>query len=208
VSCSVSSHSIPIHFLFISYSFSFIFLHFRSSFHSFLFSVCSLVLDSCVLILVPSGLLSYASVFIHVMCPSSRPFHMPFVHDCYVIASLFWTCTPSHFTLHVFLVVLFDSLFRQLYSLLVPPVWDQSECALFFQSLVPLLPFTWSLLLQAHSSFRGVAQVLSCCNSPMNKIFLCSPRSLDPRLSDLSARLSNSLNEVSVSYRMPGTPLP
>ena len=35
-------------------------------------------------------------------------------------------------------------------------------------------PFTQSLLLQAHSSFQGVAQVLSCHNSPKNKIFLCS----------------------------------
>ena len=35
-------------------------------------------------------------------------------------------------------------------------------------------PFTWSSLLQAHSSFWGVAQVFSCCNLPNNKIFLHS----------------------------------
>jgi len=195
LSCPVSSHSIP-------YSFSFIFIHFRSSFHSFLFSIHSLVSDSYVLVLVPSRLLSYTSVLVHVMHPSSRPFHMSFVHDRYIVASLFWTCTLLVLHFCDFPVVLFNSLFRQPYSLLVPPVGDQSECALFFQSLIPpipFLPFTQSSLLQPHSSFWGVAWILGCRNSPTNKIFLCSPRSLD-------SGLSNSLNEVSVSNSIPNCP--
>ena len=84
---------------FIPYSFSFIFIRFRSSLHSFLFSVRSPVSDSYVLVLVPSGLSSYVSVLIHVMRPSPGPFRMPFVRDRYIVASLFRICTPSRFTL-------------------------------------------------------------------------------------------------------------
>jgi len=157
-----------------SHLFPFIPIHFHSSFYSFLFPICSLVSDSYILILVPSGLSFYTLALVHVMCPSSRPFRISLVCDCYVVASLFRLCTLLVLHSCVFPVVLFDSLFRQLYSLLVPLVWDQLECAPFFQSLVPPFPFTWSSLLQVHSSFWGVAQVLGCHNSPKNKIFLCS----------------------------------
>jgi len=153
---------VPCHFILFPYSFSFILIHFRSSFHSFLFSVRSPVSDSYVLVLVPSGLSSYVSVLVHVMRPSSRPLRMPFVRDRYVVASLFRICTPSRLHFRVFPVALLDSLFRQLYSLLVPPVWDQSERAPFFQSLVPLFPST-----SLHPEFAPSSSLLlpGCCSS-------------------------------------------
>jgi len=157
-----------------SHLFPFIPIHFHSSFYSFPFPICFLVMDSYALVLVPSGLLFYALALVHVMCPSSRPFHISLVHNHYIVASLFQLCTLLVLYFRIFLVILFDSLFRQLYSLLVPLVWDQLEHAPFFQSLIPPFPFTWSSLCQACSSFQGVAQVLSCRNSPKNKIFLRS----------------------------------
>jgi len=129
---------VPCHFILFSYSFP---IHFRSSFHSFLFSVHSLVLDSYALVPIPSGLLFYASVLVHAPSPSSRPFHISFVRDRYVVASLFQICTTSCFTLPCLFGCPFQFSIRQLYSLLVPLVWDQLEHALFFQSLVPPFPF-------------------------------------------------------------------
>jgi len=94
MSMSQLSHSMSFHSIVL-----FIFIHLCSSFHLFLFSVHSPVSDSCTSSLVPPGLLSYTLVLVHVMCPSSRPFCIPFIRDHYVVASLFQICTPSCFTL-------------------------------------------------------------------------------------------------------------
>ena len=146
------SHSVSLHL--------FILIHFRSSFYSFLFPIRFPVMDSYALILVPSGLLFYASALVYVMCPSSRPFRISLVRNHYVVASLFQLCTLLVLYFRIFLVVLFDSLFRQLYSLLVSPVWDQLERAPFFQSLVPPFPF--------HPEFAPSSSLLlpGCCSSP------------------------------------------
>jgi len=145
----------PIH----SHLFPFIPIHFRSSFYSFPFPVCFPVTDSYALVLVPSGLSFCASALVHIMCPSSRPFHISLVRDCYVVASLFRLCTLLVLCFRIFPVVLFDSLFRQLYSLLVPLVWDQLEHAPFFQSLIPPFPF--------HLEFAPSSSLLlpGCCSS-------------------------------------------
>jgi len=116
-------------------------IHFHSSFYSFPFPIRFLVTDSYTLILVPSRLLFYALALLHVMCPSSRPFRISLVCDRYVVASLFRLHTLLILYFCIFPVVLFDSLFRQLYLLLVSLVWDQLEHAPFFQSLVPPFPF-------------------------------------------------------------------
>jgi len=76
------------------------------------------------------------------MCPSSRLFRISLVRDRYVVASLFRLCTLLVLYFCIFPVVLFNSLFRQLYLLLVSLVWDQLERAPFFQSLIP--PFSLS----------------------------------------------------------------
>jgi len=157
-----------------SHLFPFIPIHFHSSFYSFLFPIRFPVTDSYTLILVPSGLSFYASALVHIMCPSSRPFRISLVHDRYIVASLFRLCTPLVLYFCIFPVVLFNSLFRQLYSLLVSLVWDNLNMPCSSNLLFLHFPFTQSLLLQAHSSFQGVAQVFSCRNSPKNKIFLCS----------------------------------
>jgi len=143
-----------------SHLFPFILIHFRSSFYSFLFPICFPVTDSYTLILVPSGLSFYASALVYIMCPSSRPFRISLVHNRYVVASLFWLCTLLVLYFRIFPVVLFDSLFRQLYSLLVSPVWDQLERAPFFQSLIPPFPF--------HLEFAPSSSLLlpGCCSSP------------------------------------------
>ena len=143
-----------------SHLFPFISIHFRSSFYSFPFPVRFLVTDSYALILILSGLSFYALALVHIMCPSSRPFRIPLVHDHYIVASLFQLCTLLVLYFHIFLVVLFNSLFRQLYSLLVPLVWDQLECAPFFQSLVPPFPF--------HPEFAPSSSLLlpGCCSNP------------------------------------------
>jgi len=142
-----------------SHLFPFILIYFHSSFYLFPFPVCFPVTDSYALILIPSRLLFYALVLVHVMCPSSRPFHISLVRDRYVVASLFWLCTLLVLYFRIFLVVLFDSLFRQLYSLLVSLVWDQLERAPFFQSLVPPFPF--------HLEFAPSSSLLlpGCCSS-------------------------------------------
>jgi len=142
-----------------SHLFPFIPIHFRSSFYSFPFPVRFPVMDSYALVLVPSGLSFYALALVHVMCPSSRPFRISLVHDRYVVASLFQLCTLLVLYFCIFPVVLFDSLFRQLYSLLVPLVWDQLERAPFFQSLIPPFPF--------HPEFAPSSSLLlpGCCSS-------------------------------------------
>jgi len=142
-----------------SHLFPFIPIHFHSSFYSFPFPVRFPVTDSYALILVPSGLSFYTLALVYVMCPSSRPFCISLVRDCYVVASLFWLCTLLVLYFHIFPVVLFDSLFRQLYSLLVSLVWDQLEHAPFFQSLVPPFPF--------HPEFAPSSSLLlpGCCSS-------------------------------------------
>jgi len=142
-----------------SHLFPFIPIHFCSSCYLFPFPICFLVTDSYALVLVPSGLMFYTLVLVHVMCPSSRPFCISLIHDCYVVTSLFWLCTLLVLYFHVFPVVLFDSLFRQLYWLLVPLVWDQLEHALFFQSLIPPFPF--------HPEFAPSSSLLllGCCSS-------------------------------------------
>jgi len=141
-----------------SHLFPFILIHFHSSFYSFLFPVCFLVTDSYTLVLVLSGLLFYALALVHIMFPSSRPFHISLIRDRYIVASLFQLCTCLVLYFRIFLVVLFDSLFRQLYSLLVPLVWDQLERAPFFQSLVPPFPF--------HPEFAPSSLLLpGCCSS-------------------------------------------
>jgi len=92
VSRSVSFHSISLFIFIHSHSFPFIL-----SFVPILRTFSSLgLLRSRSHSLGPS---SYASVLIHIMCPSSRPFRMPFVRDRYVVASLFRICSPSRFTL-------------------------------------------------------------------------------------------------------------
>jgi len=143
-----------------SHLFPFILIHFRSSFYLFPFPVHFPVMDSYALVLIPSGLLFYALALVHVMCPSSRPFRISLVRNRYIVASLFWLCTLLVLYFCIFLVVLFDSLFRQLYSLLVPLVWDQLERAPFFQSLVPPFPF--------HLEFAPSSSLLlpGCCSSP------------------------------------------
>ena len=142
-----------------SHLFPFILIHFHSSFYSFPFPIHFPVTDSYTLILVPSRLSFYASALVHIMCPSSRPFCIFLVCDRYIVASLFWLCTCLVLYFHIFLVVLFDSLFRQLHSLLAPLVWDQPEHALFFQSLIPPFPF--------HLEFAPLASLLllGCCSS-------------------------------------------
>jgi len=142
-----------------SHLFPFILIHFHSSFYSFPFPVHSLVTDSYILVLVPSGLLFYALALVHVMCPSSRLFCISLVCDRYIVASLFWLCTLLVLYFCIFPVVLFDSLFRQLYSLLDSLVWDQLEHAPFFQSLVPPFPF--------HLEFAPSSSLLlpGCCSS-------------------------------------------
>jgi len=66
--------------------------------------------------------LVYTLVLIHVTCPSSRPFQIPFVHDQSVVASVFWICTASRLHSPFFPVVVFPFLFRQLYSVSSSPV--------------------------------------------------------------------------------------
>jgi len=158
VTPSIHSHLfpfIPIH----SHLFPFIPIHFHSSFYSFPFPICFPVTDSYTLVLIPSRLLFYTLALVHVMCPSSRPFHISLVCDHYIVASLFRLCTLLILYFCIFPVVLFDFLFRQLYLLLVPLVWDQLEHAPFFQSLVPPFPF--------HPEFAPSSSLLlpGCCSS-------------------------------------------
>jgi len=54
----------------------------------------------------------YTSVLIHVTCPSSRSFQIPFIHDQSVVTSLFWICTTSHLHSCSFLVVTFSLVFK------------------------------------------------------------------------------------------------
>jgi len=147
---------VPCHFIPLSYSFSFISIHpFIHSHSLYIFWSQSPMLSFS----FPSGLLFYTLVLVHIMCPSSRLFHISLICDCYIVASLFQLCTLLVLHSHILLVVLFNSLFRQLYSLLVPLVWDQLECALFFQSLVPPFPF--------HLEFTPSSSLLlGCCSSP------------------------------------------
>jgi len=151
---------IPCHSIYYSHLFPFIPIHFCSSFYLFPFPVCFPVTDSYTLVLVPSGLSFYALALLHVMCPSSRPFRISLVRNHYVVASLFQLHTLLVLYFRIFPVALFDSLFRQLYSLLVSLVWDQLECAPFFQSLVPPFPF--------HPEFAPSSSLLlpGCCSSP------------------------------------------